>query len=69
MGKFQTAVSRAQAAPDLPIPARLRYITCTKKTSQCPDAPTATATLTATAIVEDSGEFDVAWAQSQIMSF
>ncbi|TWW76436.1 hypothetical protein D4764_13G0010980 [Takifugu flavidus] len=55
MGKFRTAVSRARAAPDLPIPARLRYITCTKKTSRYPGAPTATATLTVTAIVGDSG--------------
>lgn len=55
MGKFRTAVSRARAAPDLPIPARLRYITCTKKTSRYPGAPTATATLTVMAIEEDSG--------------
>lgn len=59
MGKFQTAVSKAQAAPDLPIPARLRYITCTKKTNRCPDAPTATATPTATDIAEDLGEFNL----------
>lgn len=58
MGKFRTAVSRARAAPDLPIPAHLRYITCTKKTSRYPGAPTATATLTVTAIAEDSGGGD-----------
>lgn len=55
MERSLTAVSRAQAAPDPPILAHLRYITNMKTTSQFPEGPTAMATLTDMAIVEDSG--------------
>ncbi|KAF3854713.1 hypothetical protein F7725_022768, partial [Dissostichus mawsoni] len=54
MERSLTAVSRAQAAPDPPIPARLRYITCTRRTGRSPGGPTAMDTLMDTAIVEDS---------------
>lgn len=56
MERSLTAVSRVRAAPDPPIPAHLRYITCMKKTGPFPEGPTAMATLTDTAIVEDSGQ-------------
>lgn len=55
MERSLTAVSRALAAPDPPIPAHLHYITCTKMINQFPDDPTATATLMGMALVEDSG--------------
>lgn len=57
----RTAVSRVRAAPDPPTPARPRCITCMRRRSQFPEGPTAMATLTDTAIEEDSGQWDLLW--------
>lgn len=56
MERSLTAASRAQVAPDPPIPGHPHSITCMKKTNQFPEGRTAMVTRMDMAIVEDSGQ-------------